>query len=157
MRSPTPAPLPAAPASRPARRGAVRPVGPAARPGLPAVLAVLSGAMVVAIHTESFPYPLQQQLRDWALHLVAMVAATVFTAALLGHRRRGSDRHQRLRLTIACTVPLAITLLHETGQWLWPPGARDAFDSVRDALLNVAGTAVACWSLRRRPAAPQAR
>ncbi len=119
------------------------------------MLAVTSAALVVAIHVEAFPYPLQQALRDWVLHFAALVAATILTASALGYRRSAASRHHRTRQLVGCAVPLAATLLHELGQWVWPAGPRDAFDATRDALLDVAGTAAAWWALRpgRRPQA----
>lgn len=112
------------------------------------VLAIAAGGWVVAIHTGQFPWPLHQYLRDWVMHFAALVAATLLTATMLGYHGARQERRRRALLAIGCAVPLAITLLHELGQWLWPDGQRDNFDSVRDALLNVLGTAVGWWLLR---------
>jgi len=60
-------------------------------------------------------------------------------------------------LRIALGVPLAITLLHELGQWIWPDGARDGFDALRDCALNVVGALLAVRLLRgQRPASAPA-
>lgn len=113
-------------------------------------VAVVAGAMVPAIHEHLFPWQWHQFLRDWAMHFVGLVAATIFTVNVLGYHGAASWRHRRTVLRIGLAVPLAITLLHELGQWVWPAGARDAFDAVRDALLNVGG-AVVGWLVVRRP------
>lgn len=107
-----------------------------------------------AIHFGALPWQVHQPMRDWVMHPAALCAATIVTALLLGYRPAPRDRQQPLRLWLGCAVPVSIALLHELGQWLWPAGARDAFDSVRDALLDVAGTALGWWALRR--SAPQA-
>ena len=36
-------------------------------------------------------------------------------------------------------VPFVLLALHELGQWTWPDGPRDAFDSLRDLGLNALG------------------
>jgi hypothetical protein len=140
---------------RPPRRRRVEVARPSFRAGLPAAIAVVCGALVPAIHYGLFPWQVHQLLRDWVMHFAALVAATILTAGLIGYRR-SQPRHARPRLAIAIGVPLAITLLHELGQWLWPAGERDTFDSCRDALLNVAGAAVGLLLLRpwRRPGPP---
>ena len=140
---PAPPPVPRAPTRS-------RAPAPPARPGLPSALALVAAVLVVAIHAEAFPYPAQQHLRDWVLHFAAVLAATMFTAAVVGYRRGSTAPHQRTLLAVACAVPVSVCVLHELGQWLWPAQPRDGFDAVRDTLLDVAGAGAAWWALRRR-------
>jgi hypothetical protein len=109
--------------------------------------AFAAGAAAVTIHFAWLPAWSYLTLRNWGLHFFALVAASVLTTSLLGYH--GAGRRQRTLLRLGCGVPLAITLLHELGQWVWPAGARDHFDSVRDSALNVAGVVVGWWILRR--------
>ncbi|MBL9078897.1 MAG: hypothetical protein JNL08_15430 [Planctomycetes bacterium] len=87
-------------------------------------------------------------LRSWGLHFFALVAATLGTTWLVGVHRATSTAQRRAALWIGCSCPLVITLLHEAGQWLWPVAERDTFDTLRDAGLNVLGTAAAFWLIR---------
>lgn len=115
-------------------------------------VAIVAAAMVPAIESWVFPWQLNMFLRSWGLHFFALVAGTIFTTSVLGYHRALPGRYRRTLLTIGCAVPLTITLLHELGQWIWPAGERDAFDSVRDSLLNVFGAATGWWIVRHPPA-----
>ena len=117
-------------------------------------VAVGAGALALSIHGMMFRGELHVWLRDWALHFAAVLFAAILTSALLGYHRQRSDRATATMLKLGCLVPFVLLGLHELGQWLWPVGPRDHFDSVRDTLLNALGTASA-WLLlwRTRPAA----
>lgn len=139
----------------PARRRAPR--GPRmSRARLSACVAtmVAAGALTLATHFAAWPWPLQQSMRDWAMHSGGLLATTLATGLMLGVSRHPDGAHRDVLLRIAFGVPLAVTLLHELGQWLWPDGPRDGFDALRDCALNVVGAAVAVRLLRgQRPAA----
>jgi hypothetical protein len=141
-------------------RAARRPRGaPMSRARLVASVAALAlaGAVTMATHFELWPWPLQQGMRDWALHSGGVLATTLATALMLGVSRHPDGAHRDALLRIALGVPLVVTLLHELGQWLWPDGARDGFDALRDCGLNVVAAVVAVRLLRgQRPAPPGA-
>ncbi|MCU0863845.1 MAG: hypothetical protein MUC36_08645 [Planctomycetes bacterium] len=134
-----------------------RPAAPAALPRLVVAIAVAAGTLALSIHGMVFRGELHVWLRDWALHFAAVLFAAILTSALLGYHRQRDDRATWTMLQLGCLVPFVLLGLHELGQWLWPAGPRDHFDSVRDTLLNAFGTAAA-WLLlwrtrpRRRPA-----
>lgn len=165
--APPVAPDAAAPASHGAADGAPpprrrRPPPEAALPALslPRLLLAVgvlgaAGCTTLATHFVLFPWPFQATMRDWALHSCGLLATTLATGLCLGLHRAHRRAARRALAVIALGVPLAITLLHELGQWIWPDGARDAFDAVRDCVLNVVGAAAAGTLLRapRRAAA----
>ncbi|MFY9341148.1 MAG: hypothetical protein WAT39_01580 [Planctomycetota bacterium] len=115
------------------------------------VLAIVgvAGTMTLLIHFIVFPPHAHMFLRDWGLHFFAVVASCLACGLVLGHKAEGKAADVRRRHRLACLVPFVFLFLHEVGQWLWPDGARDHFDSVRDALLNAAGAFVA-WKVLRR-------
>jgi len=115
-----------------------------------------AGCTTLATHFVMFPWPFQATMRDWALHSCGLLATTLATGLCLGLHRAHRRAARRALTAIALGVPLAITLLHELGQWLWPADPRDAFDAVRDCVLNVVGAAVAGALLRsgQRPEPP---
>jgi len=145
---------PAAASPSPAQRRAPR--GPGmSRARLLACLAAMAaaGALTLATHFQAWPWPLQQTMRDWAMHSGGLLATTLATGLMLGVSRHPDGAHRDGLLRIALGVPLAITLLHELGQWVWPDGARDGFDALRDCALNVVGAALAVRLMRgQRPA-----
>lgn len=149
---------PAAAASpSPSRRRAPR--GPRmSRARLVACVAAMAGAgaVTMATHFAAWPWPLQQTMRDWAMHSGGVLATTLATALALGVARKPDGAERDVLLRIALGVPLAITLLHELGQWLWPDGPRDGFDALRDSGLNVAGALFAVRLLRGQRPAPAA-
>lgn len=113
-----------------------------------------AGAVTLATHFAAWPWPFQQTMRDWAMHSGGLLATTLATGLMLGVSRHPDGAHRDVLLRIALGVPLAITLLHELGQWIWPDGPRDGFDALRDCGLNLAGALVAVRLLRgQRPAA----
>jgi len=150
----------AAPAATtsPSRRRAPR--GPCmSRARLVACVATMvgAGAVTLATHFAAWPWPLQQAMRDWAMHSGGLVATTLATGLMLGVSRQPDGAERDALLRIALGVPLAITLLHELGQWIWPDGARDGFDALRDCALNVVGALLAVRLLRgQRPASAPA-
>jgi hypothetical protein len=115
-----------------------------------------AGCTTLATHFVMFPWPFQATMRDWALHSCGLLATTLATGLCLGLHRAHRRAARRALTAIALGVPLTITLLHELGQWLWPADPRDAFDAVRDCVLNVVGAAVAGALLRsgQRPEPP---
>ncbi len=115
------------------------------------VVMLAGGALILLIHAEVLG-TLHPLLRDWALHFLAVLCTAICTTWLLGLHHATNEARRRLLLCLGCGIPLLVTLLHELGQWLWPAGPRDTFDSLRDAALNIAGAAVA-WALLRRPSA----
>lgn len=125
---------------------------PTAIPRLVLSIAGGAGALALAIHGVMFRGALQVWLRDWALHFAAVLFAAILTSGLLGYHRQRDDQATAGMLKLGCLVPFGLLGLHELGQWLWPVGPRDHFDSVRDTLLNALGTASA-WLLmwRTRP------
>jgi hypothetical protein len=142
------------PARTPRRRPAPEPRGPEQ---LAIGIASTAAAMVVVIEEHWLPWTVSMHLRDWWLHFFGVLATTLLTGLLLGVHRRpwrvGRPDHVR---QLACCVPFLFLALHELGQWLYPDGARDTFDSVRDCAMNAAGT-VTAWCLQRRlrPNAPE--
>jgi hypothetical protein len=136
--------LPALPAASPAGSGAL-PLGLGA------------GAVAVMINDHQFPELLQGPLRTWWLHFFATLAASVVTAWVLGYLRNGDGRGSRRLLALACLTPLGVLAAHEFGQWLFPKGERDTFDTLRDLAMNALGTVAGFAILRRyRSVAPAA-
>lgn len=120
------------------------------------VTMAVTGAITVAIHEDLFPMPLQQTLRDWLMHATAVCASCLAVGLFVGVPRPQRPAEFRWRLRLSCWLPMGMLALHELGQWCFPTGPRDAFDSWRDLALNGAGTAVAWWLLARAavPLAP---
>jgi hypothetical protein len=113
-----------------------------------------AGALTLAIHFDLFPLRVQLLLRDWGLHWAAVLATSLFVAVVLGaDTGRGAPFAGRL----ATWGPFTLLALHELGQWIWPAGARDAFDSLRDLALNAVGVGIAAWLLRHGRAVARAR
>jgi hypothetical protein len=112
-------------------------------------LALVTSALVLLIHLQLLPAAVQAVLRDWVLHAVAVFSASLWTSLAIGARAPG-EGVRRARIAIAGLVPLAVVALHELGQWLWPAGARDAFDAVRDLGLDGLGALLAWLWLARR-------
>jgi hypothetical protein len=113
----------------------------------------VAGSLTLATHFQLFPWPLHGVMRDWALHSCGVLATALATGLCLGLHRAHRRGARRALAAIALGVPLAVTLLHELGQWLWPEHARDAFDALRDCALNVLGATVAgALLLAQRPA-----
>lgn len=133
-------PVPAAPATARARFPA------RGRPGRLAVLCITAGLVTVGIEEYVFPTACQQLLRDWVMHFTAVVAVTLGVGLVLGVATEIDGARRRMRLAVL--VPFVFLALHELGQWTWPDGARDPFDSLRDLGLNGIGTLVA-WRLLR--------
>jgi hypothetical protein len=121
-------------------------------PRLVLAIAAAAGALALAIHGMLFRGELHVWMRDWALHFAAVLFAVILTSALLGYHRQRDDRATATMLRLGCLVPFGLLALHELGQWLWPVGSRDHFDSLRDTALNGLGTALG-WALlwRTRP------
>ncbi len=119
---------------------------------VPLAAAAASGFFCLAIDRYWFDCAYgdwHQPVRDWGLHWVALVCAVMTTLLALQCLTDDSrDALVRAR-RIAVAVPLLVASLHEGGQWLWPSGHRDAFDSGRDFALNVVGTIVA-WAIVAR-------
>ena len=124
--------------------------------GRQVVLAALAGAGVLTllIHFMVFPPQLQMLLRDWGLHWSAVLSTSLFVAVLLG-ADTGCGAPFAARL--ATWGPFLFLALHELGQWIWPVGKRDLFDSVRDLALNAVGAGIAAWLLRHGRAVSRAR
>ncbi len=138
-----------APQSHATQLHAAQPPATPARWSRPRVAAILLAALSVTllVHFQQFPpYP-QMFLRDWGLHWTAVLTTTLFLGLLLDAVSHGSNG--RLSLRLATWVPFGLLFLHEVGQFVWPNGARDLFDSLRDVALNAMGTAIAAWVLRR--------
>ncbi|MBX3462001.1 MAG: hypothetical protein KF830_02435 [Planctomycetes bacterium] len=109
-----------------------------------------TGLLTIAISEHWFPWwPLQLFLREWVLHWSAVVAVTLTVALVLGIASDPGGR--RRRTALAVVVPFTLLALHELGQWLYPVGERDDFDSVRDVALNLLGTLCSWWVLRHLP------
>jgi hypothetical protein len=111
--------------------------------------AVVGLGGTVAIHfgvPSHVSQALQDWLRGWGLHFFAVFGAVAVTALLMGYHR-AEPRHALRLLTIALWTPLGITLAHEAGQSIWPARDWEAWDSARDALLNVLGAMAAWWLL----------
>jgi len=107
---------------------------------------IAAGIATVAIQECWVPLTIHQFLRDWVMHATAVVATTLATGLVLGV---ASDPDAGLRrYRIAAWVPFVLLASHELGQWTWPDGARDAFDSLRDLGLNALGAWLAARLLR---------
>jgi hypothetical protein len=122
------------------------------RTAVPLATAAASGAFCVAIDGYWFDGPWgnwHQPMRDWGLHWIALVASVMATWILLQALSDGTRSASLRARRIALAVPLLITCLHELGQWAWPAGARDNFDSARDFALNFVGAFVA-WAILAR-------
>lgn len=122
------------------------------RIAVPAATAIASGAFCLAIDRYWFDGPWgnwHQPMRDWGLHWIALVFAVMATWLLL-HSLSDGTRGASVRVRrIAFIIPVLVTCLHELGQWLWPSGPRDDFDSTRDFALNFVGAFVA-WAILAR-------
>jgi hypothetical protein len=112
------------------------------------VLTAVTGTMAVLIHFQLFPPAVFVHLRTWWLHFFAVVAVCLFTGFMLGLQPNTPRRDLVRRLRLACIVPFGFLALHELGQWLWPAGERDHFDSVRDTAMNALGAWLA-WRVLR--------
>lgn len=126
--------MPPAPAAPTTSRTRQRPSG---RPGRIAIVCIVCGLLTVGIQEYWFPSLAQQFLRDWVMHATAVVATTLGTGLVLGVPSDPDAGLRRYRL--ATWVPFVLLALHELGQWTWPDGPRDAFDSLRDLGLNALG------------------
>jgi hypothetical protein len=89
-------------------------------------------------------------LRSWGLHFFALYAAVIGTLLVLGFFHADSPRRRRGLRRLGVLTPLAVTLLHELGQSIWPHDQWELWDTVRDALLNVVGALLAWWLVRER-------
>lgn len=135
--------MPTAPTAPTTSRTRQRPTG---RPGRIATICIVCGLVTVGIQEYWFPSLAQQFLRDWVMHATAVVATTLGTGLVLGVPSDPDAGLRRYR--IAAWVPFVLLALHELGQWTWPDGARDAFDSLRDLGLNALGAWLAARLLR---------
>lgn len=116
------------------------------RPVRVGIACIAAGIATVAIQECWVPLAIHQLLRDWVMHATAVVATTLATGLVLGV---ASDPDAGLRrYRIAAWVPFVLLALHELGQWTWPDGPRDAFDSLRDLGLNALGAWLAARLLR---------
>lgn len=134
----------------------VRHAGPPPLPRAVLAVAIASGGTALLIHEQVCSGHLQMFLRDWVLHLSAVLFAVLLTSALLGYHRQRDDRATVRVLRLGCVVPFALLALHELGQWTWPAGPRDPIDSLRDTGLNALGTAIGAWLLWRTRPRPSA-
>lgn len=119
---------------------------------VPLATAAVSGLFCLAIDSYWFDGPWgnwHQPMRDWGLHWIALVCATMTTMLLLQRLSDGSRGALLRARWIAFTIPLTVASLHEGGQWLWPSGFRDPLDSGRDFGLNIVGAIVA-WAILAR-------
>lgn len=107
---------------------------------------VLAGIVTVGIQEYWFPSACQQFLRDWVMHATAVVATTLGVGLVLGVVTDPDAGTFRYRLAVR--VPFVCLFLHELGQWTWPDGARDHFDSLRDVGLNALGSWIGARLLR---------
>lgn len=131
------------------------------RPGAIATICLLAGLATVGIQEYWFPSACQQLLRDWAMHWIAVLATTLGVGLVLGVATDPDAGTLRWRLAVL--VPFVCLFLHELGQWTWPDGPRNHFDSLRDVALNVLGSWLGARLLRwgrpvsaRSAPAPQA-
>jgi hypothetical protein len=113
-----------------------------------------TGVICLAIDNYWFG-PWHQPMRDWGLHWLTLVCASMFTMLLLQGTSAGLQQSYRKLVTIACLVPVCISSGHEIMQFLFPSGELDQFDCARDFALNVAGGAIAWWLLRRYEPPPE--
>jgi len=135
--------MPLAPPTPTPSRARHRPSG---RPGRIAITCVAAGIATVAIQECWVPLAIHQFLRDWVMHAIAVVATTLGVGLVLGVPN--DDSADPLRYRLAVRVPFVCLLLHELGQWTWPDGPRDHFDSLRDVGLNVVGSWLGARLLR---------
>ena len=112
----------------------------------------VAGTLTVAIHFGVFPVLVQQSLRDWLMHGTAVCASCLAVGLFVGVPRPQRPAEFRWRLRLSCWLPMGMLALHELGQWSFPDGPRDGFDSCRDLALNGAGTVAAWWLLAREAA-----
>ncbi len=119
-----------------------------------AIACVSCGMVTIGIQEYWFPSACQQFLRDWVMHAIAVVATTLGVGLVLGV---ASDPDAgTLRYRLAVRVPFVCLFLHELGQWTWPDGPRDHFDSLRDVGLNALGSWIGARLLRwGRPVSPR--
>lgn len=126
---------------------------PMQRPtAVPLLAAAVSGLFCLAIDRYWFDGPWgnwHQPMRDWGLHWIALVCATMTTMLLLQRLSDGSREAAVRGRRIALTLPLTVASLHEGGQWMWPSGHRDPLDCGRDLALNILGAIVA-WAILAR-------
>ena len=126
---------------------------PMQRPNaVPLLTAIVSGFFCLAIDSYWFDGPWgnwHQPMRDWGLHWIALVCATMATMLLLQRLSDGSRDAAVRGRRIALSLPLTVASLHEGGQWLWPSGLRDPLDSGRDFGLNILGMLIA-WTILAR-------
>lgn len=116
------------------------------RPVRVGIACIAAGVATVAIQECWVPLAIHQFLRDWVMHATAVVATTLATGLVLGVASDPDAGMRRYR--IAAWVPFVLLALHELGQWTWPDGERDAFDSLRDLGLNALGAWLAARLLR---------
>lgn len=90
-----------------------------------------------------------QPMRDWGLHWLTLVCASMFTMLLLQGNSGGLRQSYRKLAALACLVPMGISSGHELMQFLFPKGELDHFDCARDFALNLVGGALAWWILLR--------
>lgn len=107
---------------------------------------LLAGIVTVGIQEYWFPSACQQVLRDWVMHWIAVMATTLGVGLVLGVPN--DDSADPFRYRLAVRVPFVCLFLHELGQWTWPDGPRDHFDSLRDVGLNVVGSWLGARLLR---------
>ena len=119
---------------------------PRGRPGWIATICIACGLVTVGIQEYWFPSACQQFLRDWGMHWIAVMATTLGVGLVLGVPN--DDSADPFRYRLAVRVPFVCLLLHELGQWTWPDGPRDHFDSLRDVGLNVIGSWLGACLLR---------
>lgn len=126
---------------------------------VPLATAAASGLFCLAIDRYWFDCAYgnwHQPMRDWGLHWIALVCATMTTMLLLQRLSDGSREAAIRGRRIALSIPLAVASLHEGGQWMWPSGHRDPLDSGRDFALNILGACVAWAILARWSPLPEA-
>lgn len=109
-------------------------------------ICIAAGLVTVGIQEYWFPSACQQVLRDWGMHWIAVMATTLGVGLVLGVPNDDSTDPFRYRLAVR--VPFVCLFLHELGQWTWPDGPRDHFDSLRDVGLNVVGSWLGACLLR---------
>jgi len=133
-----------------ARRRAAAPGFPRRRGSILVATGAIAGALVPTIHYGFWPMPLHVYLRDWGMHCFAVYAAAIGTLLVLGFFQADTTRRRSVLRRLGVATPLAVTLLHELGQSIWPHDQWELWDTVRDALLNVLGALLA-WRLVREP------
>lgn len=115
--------------------------------------AAFAGALVPVIEwawLDPWSWRLHGALRSWGLHFFALYAAAIGTLLVLGFFHAESARRRRSLRRLGVLTPLVVTLLHELGQSIWPHDQWELWDTIRDALLNVAGAGLVWWLVRER-------